>query len=90
MIGSALVVLVLEAEASVKPFRDRHDPSAAAGMPAHITLLYPFKPPDETDDFVAASRGSLPIRATASEVALMDNRSGRWQVRAMFGLGRAA
>jgi 2'-5' RNA ligase len=173
MIGSALVVLVPEAEASVKPFRDRYDPSAAAGMPAHITLLYPFKPPDEVDeavldslrhcfrrfapihfslssirrfsvevlylapepdepfrqltlaiwdrypetppyggkwpnivphlsvawladeqqldgitnDFVEASQEQLPIRATASEVALMDIRSGRWQVRAMFSLG---
>jgi hypothetical protein len=47
MSESALVLLVPEAEALVKPFRDRHDPAAAAGMPAHITLLYPFRPPDE-------------------------------------------
>ena len=46
MTGSALVFLVPEAEALVKPFRDRHDPSAAAGMPAHVTLLYPFMPPE--------------------------------------------
>ena len=46
---SALVVLVPEAEALVKPFRDRDDPSAAAGVPAHITLLYPFKPPAVID-----------------------------------------
>jgi hypothetical protein len=169
-----LVVLVPEAEAAVKPFRDRYDPSAAVGMPAHITLLYPFKPLDEIDEgvldelrhcftrfapiafslgairrfpvevlylapepdepfrqltsaiwgrypqtppyggkwsdivphlsvawladerqldaiaseFVAASREKLPIQATASEVALMDNRSGHWQVRATFCLGR--
>src|ERR1700738_4017517 len=44
---SALVVLVPEAEAVAKPFRDQYDPSAAAGMPAHITLLYPFKAPRE-------------------------------------------
>jgi len=44
---SALVVLVREAETLVKAFRDKYDPSAAAGMPAHITLLYPFKPPAE-------------------------------------------
>jgi hypothetical protein len=49
---SALVVLVPEAEPLVKPFRDRYDPSAAAGVPAHITLLYPFKPPDEIDSTV--------------------------------------
>jgi 2'-5' RNA ligase len=44
---SGLAVLVPEAEALVGSFRSRYDPSAAAGMPAHITLLYPFKPPDE-------------------------------------------
>jgi hypothetical protein len=38
------------------------------------------------DAFAEASRGRLPIRATASEVALMDNRSGRWQVRTVFSL----
>jgi 2'-5' RNA ligase len=173
---TALVVLVPEAEALVQPFRNRYDPSAAAGMPAHITLLYPFKPPDLIDetvldelrrcftdfapiqfrlgpirrfptevlylapepdapfraltlaiwerypeappyggkwpdivphlsvaslpdeqqldcvtkDLVEASRAALPIRATASEIALMDNRSGRWQVRAIFRLGLAS
>ena len=172
-IESALMVLVPEAEALVKPFRDRYDPTAAAGVPAHITLLYPFKHPDEidqtvvedlnqrfhqcapfrfslapirrfphavlylapepdepfreltlaiwdwysetppyggkwpdivphlsvacvkdeqqldsiADDFVQASRGRLPIRAIAAEVALMEKRSGRWLVRAKFGLG---
>ena len=174
-IESALVVLVPEAEALVKPFRDRYDPSAALGVPAHITLLYPFKPPDEigdavldelrrdfarfapfrftlaqirrfptevlylapepdepfrrltsaiwdwypetppyggkwpdivphlsvaalsdeqqldriTDEFALASRAILPIHATAAEVALMDNRSGRWQVRTTLSLGGA-
>ena len=172
-IESALVVLVPEAETLVKPFRDRYDPSAALGVPAHVTLLYPFKPPDEigsavlgklchrfarfapfqfalasihrfpaellylapepdepfrrltsaisdwypetppyggkwpdivphlsvarltdeekldriADEFAKASLGVLPIRGTAEEVALMDNRSGRWQVRATLCLG---
>ena len=51
-IESALVILVPEADALVKPFRDQYDPSAAAGMPAHITVLYPFKTPDEVDEVV--------------------------------------
>jgi 2'-5' RNA ligase len=171
---SALVVLVPEAEALAKPFRDRYDPSAAAGVPAHITLLYPFKPPDEidqpvleslggcfqgfalfrfalasirrfpdavlylapepdepfrqltlaiwnqypetppyggkwpdivphlsvawvkdeqqldriADDFAKASRGRLPIQATAAQAALMEKRSGRWLIRATFDLRR--
>jgi len=51
-IESALMVLVPEDELLVKPFRDRYDPSAADGVPAHVTLLYPFKPPDEIDQTV--------------------------------------
>jgi 2'-5' RNA ligase len=173
---SALVVLVPEAEAIAGPFRDQYDPSAAAGMPAHITLLYPFKAPDEidslilgklhdcfaraepirfslgtirrfpadvlylapepgepfrqltlsiwnlfpqnppyggkwpdivphlsvasvpderqlttiADEFTKAAQGKLPIHATASKVALMESRSGRWRVSAMFSLGGPA
>ena len=47
---SALMVLVPQSEAVVRPFRDRYDPSAAEGVPAHITVLYPFKSPDKIDD----------------------------------------
>src|SRR5437868_3949536 len=49
---SALVALVPEAEFLVGSFRERHDPSAALGVPAHITLLYPFKPPAQIDSIV--------------------------------------
>jgi hypothetical protein len=175
---SALVFLAPEAEALVQAFRDRHDPAAAEGMPAHITVLYPFKPPDAIDPsvqdglrqclaafapfrftlaevrrfespiavlylapepadrfralteaiwrrwpetppyrgrhadiiphlcvaqvhdrqqldqialrFAPAAAAMLPIRAMAAEVALMDTRSGRWQVRTTFGLGSTA
>jgi 2'-5' RNA ligase len=38
------VVLVPEAEGLVRPFREQHDPTASAGMPAHITINYPFLP----------------------------------------------
>ena len=50
--GDGNAALVPEAEPLVKPFRDRYDPSAAAEVPAHITLLYPFKHPDEVDQTV--------------------------------------
>ncbi len=50
---SALVVLIPEVESLVKSFRDQYDPSAAVGVPAHVTILYPFMPPDElTTDVV--------------------------------------
>jgi hypothetical protein len=64
-IESALMVVVPEAEPLVKPFRDRYDPSAAAGVPAHITLVYPFKHPDEVDRMVLDDLGrSLRQRAS--------------------------
>lgn len=43
---SALVALIPAAEALVEPFRRRFDPSAAVGVPAHVTILYPFKTPE--------------------------------------------
>lgn len=41
---SALVVLVPEVDPLVGPFRLKYDSSAAMGVPAHITINYPFKP----------------------------------------------
>jgi 2'-5' RNA ligase len=171
---SALVIRIPEAEALVESFRWQHDPSAALGVPAHITVLYPFKPPEElsppvlgelkevfantpgfavsfsevsrfpdvlylaptpeeplrhltqmvarrypetppyggrfadviphltvaqvsdSDQLEAVARAfqpwaasKLPIWANVSEVTLMDNASGRWEVRARFPLGHA-
>ena len=56
---TALVVLVPEAEALVKAYRDKYDPSAAEGMPAHITVLYPFKKLDHMGEDVVANLHSL-------------------------------
>jgi hypothetical protein len=65
-IESALIVIVPQAEPLVRPFRERHDPSAAAGVPAHITLLYPFLAPEAVDagvrdDLRACFGGFAPI-----------------------------
>lgn len=43
---TALVVPVPEADPLVGPWRERHDKHAAMGVPAHITLLSPFLPPE--------------------------------------------
>lgn len=40
-----LAVLVPEAELLVRSFRSQYDPSATDEVSAHITVLYPFKPP---------------------------------------------
>jgi len=49
-IESALVVLIPEAEFLVKRFREQYDPAEALGVPAHITVLYPFQPPPMTTE----------------------------------------
>ncbi|MCT9008999.1 2'-5' RNA ligase family protein [Streptomyces rhizosphaerihabitans] len=43
---SGLVVRVPELEPVVRAWRERLDPSAVAGVPAHVTVLFPFL--DET------------------------------------------
>ena len=62
MNATALVVLVPEAEALVAEHRRRHDPAAAAGVPAHVTVLYPFRSAidDVTAHAVADIAGSVP------------------------------
>jgi 2'-5' RNA ligase len=170
---STLVILVPETEGLVQSFRDRYDPAAKTGMPAHVTLVYPFKSPNEIDglvldtlnhcfsrfppfkfslttinqfpdetlylapepddpfreltlaiwkcypetppyrgrystvvphltvadrmgeqglgevarEFEQAAECRLPIQGHAAEVALMDTRSGRWEINTKFKLG---
>jgi 2'-5' RNA ligase superfamily len=46
---SAVLVNVPAAEAVVGPYRARLDPAASVGVPAHVTVLYPFVPPSDLD-----------------------------------------
>jgi len=41
---------VPEAEEAVGALRLRHDWSAALGVPAHVTILFPFAPPERVDE----------------------------------------
>lgn len=52
--GEGAVIVPVEVPIPVRRLRDRMDPSAAQGVPAHVTLLYPFMPPDALDDTVRA------------------------------------
>jgi 2'-5' RNA ligase len=55
------------AEPVVSTWRERFDGSAAYGMPAHITALYPFLPADRlTGDVVRA------LRELCAKVSLID------------------
>ena len=51
---SALLVAVPAAEPAVAAHRGHLDPSAAWGVPAHVTVLFPFLPVPSIDDLVLA------------------------------------
>jgi 2'-5' RNA ligase len=56
---SALIVEVPEAEPLVQEWRAKHDWSAQHGVPAHITLLFPFLPTEKIDARLHADLGEL-------------------------------
>ncbi len=71
---SAIVLDVPEAEPLVGGWRARHDPIASRGIPAHITLLYPFLRPEKLElAALDTLRGVLaqarPLDLVLSEVA---------------------
>ncbi|MER5601948.1 2'-5' RNA ligase family protein [Streptomyces sp. NPDC002265] len=39
---TGLIVRIPDAEPAVRAWRERFDPSARAGVPAHVTVLFPF------------------------------------------------
>lgn len=51
---TAVLLCVPEADELVGPWRDKGDPSASAGVPAHVTLLYPFLDSERVDAGVLA------------------------------------
>jgi 2'-5' RNA ligase len=64
---TALVVTVPEAEPLVRDWRLRLDPAAAAGVPAHVTVLAPFLNFERIDDDVVRALEALIGRFPAFE-----------------------
>ncbi|MGW4143163.1 2'-5' RNA ligase family protein [Streptomyces mirabilis] len=56
---SGLIVRVPEAEPAVRAWRDRLDPSARAGVPAHVTVLFPFLDDSRIDNDACAAIGEV-------------------------------
>lgn len=74
---SALLVAVPEAEPAVGEHRARLDSSARDGVPAHLTVLYPFLSPGAIDGAVLASlrrlfAGFAPFDVTLDRVSWFD------------------
>jgi 2'-5' RNA ligase len=51
-VGESAIIVPVNVPVGVNRLRERMDPSAADGVPAHVTLLYPFMPPSELNDDV--------------------------------------
>ena len=74
---TALVVLVAEAEPLVADLRERFDPSAAEGVPAHVTILVPFAPRAELDAEACARLAAALAATPAFDFTLA--RVGRFE-----------
>lgn len=70
-VGESAIIVPVQVPVAVGRLRDRMDPSAAQGVPAHVTLLYPFMPPVDLTEVVRArveriiaAEQSFPFRLT--------------------------
>ena len=59
IVEATLDIHVPEAEPFVAPFRAKYDPSAEMGMPAHITINYPFLPGVEPNEDLSEELADL-------------------------------
>ena len=64
---TAVIIPVASAEGAVSEHRRRLDVAASWGVPAHVTVLYPFLPPTEVDDRVVDR-----LRAVFAAVTAFD------------------
>ncbi|MFF8531926.1 2'-5' RNA ligase family protein [Streptomyces sp. NPDC015532] len=56
---TGLIVKIPEAESAVRAWRERLDPSARAGVPAHVTVLFPFLEESRIDTAVRSAIGEV-------------------------------
>lgn len=76
MEGESAIIVPIAVPATVAQLRARMDPSAADGVPAHVTLLYPFMPVSGLDD--AVRRAISRIIATEPTFTVRFNRVARF------------
>lgn len=76
MLGEGAIIVPVELPVAVRRLRERMDPSAAQGVPAHVTLLFPFMPPDELTDEDRRRLADIVARERAFPFTL--GHIGRW------------
>lgn len=67
---SVVLVPVLDAGQLVRDLRMDYDPSAAAGIPAHVTLMFPFTSPADLTEPIIETLEGLVSSAKAFEFSL--------------------
>ncbi|MEU8079212.1 2'-5' RNA ligase family protein [Catellatospora citrea] len=67
---TALIVPIPEAEPAVGTLRATLDRAASWGVPAHVTVLYPFLPPEQVDEIVLATVRDIVAAVPRSDVWL--------------------
>ncbi len=79
---STLAILVPAAEPLVRDSRVRHDTSASEGMPAHVTIIWPFMHPDDlTDQTIGRIRDIL---ARSEPIAFSLGDIGQFNGQALY------
>ncbi len=63
-----------EAERYIARYRERYDPSARRNVPAHVTVLYPFMPPQDIDDTVRAQLAAIARAVPCFDYRLAETR----------------
>jgi 2'-5' RNA ligase len=74
---SAVIVTVPAAERLVSRHRERFDTAAGWGVPAHVTVLYPFVAPEDIDDATVAR--------LRDAVASVPRFHASWEASGWFG-----
>ncbi|MCJ1681519.1 2'-5' RNA ligase family protein [Streptomyces sp. APSN-46.1] len=72
---TGLIVRIPEAEPAVRGWRERLDPSAQAGVPAHVTVLFPFLDESRIDALVYSALADVLGRQQAFDLGF--ERCGR-------------
>jgi hypothetical protein len=73
---TGLILPVPETERIVGDLRRRLDPNAAAGVPAHVTVLHPFRALERIDEATWIELGGIFARAPVFELGFA--RTGRF------------
>jgi len=74
MLRSGLIVTVPQAEPAVSAWRSQLDPMAALGVPAHLTVLFPFVPPAGIDEATRTTLRELLSSVTTFDFSLVATR----------------